>query len=126
MRRAPRSTRTDTLFLYSTLFRSEGGTLIGNLVSFPDKPKAKLYLPDVPAGRYALLGDDEIWRFYQVDRPTEGKWKGYTFTKQLFGAPGGYRQQPVKGKVAFDILTEIFKDARGASVDYGQIGRAHV
>lgn len=97
----------------------EGKVMIGKLLTFPDKPKAKFDLPDVPAGRYALLGDDEVWRFYQVDRPEEGKWKGYTFTKQLIGAPGNYRQIPIKGKPAFDLLTKLFKDPRQASVDYG-------
>jgi len=35
----------------------------------------------VPAGRYAIRSKDRIIRFYRVDKPTEGKWTGYTFVK---------------------------------------------
>lgn len=36
---------------------------------------------DVPAGRYAVTGEDGTTDFYRVDRPTEGKWAGYVFVK---------------------------------------------
>src|SRR3546814_1498428 len=36
IRRPPRSTRTDTLFPYTTLFRSVGGGLLGIPVDLPD------------------------------------------------------------------------------------------
>lgn len=46
-------------------------------------PAPALTLPspssEVPEGRYAIIGDDEAIRFYQVDRPTEGRWAGYVF-----------------------------------------------
>jgi hypothetical protein len=35
-------------------------------------------LPDLPHARYAVEIDDEL-RFYQIDKPTEGKWAGRTF-----------------------------------------------
>jgi Family of unknown function (DUF6011) len=35
-------------------------------------------LPDVPAGRYAIEVDG-VLKFYHVDKPTEGRWVGYTF-----------------------------------------------
>jgi hypothetical protein len=38
-------------------------------------------LPAVPAGRYAIDGADGSVDFYRVDRPTEGRWAGYTFVK---------------------------------------------
>lgn len=45
--------------------------------------------PDVvPAGRYALRIDGVV-KFYKVDRPTEGKWAGYTFVKAGKGGPHG-------------------------------------
>ena len=52
----------------------------------------------MPAGRYALEfpGDDAKEtrvRFFQIDKPTEGRWKGYTFIHELIGAPGDYRKQ---------------------------------
>lgn len=60
-----------------------------------DKPKraghvaTPISLPDVPAGRYALTGADGTTDFYKVDRPTKGKWEGYTFVKLLV-ANGGF------------------------------------
>src|SRR3546814_4796937 len=48
IRRPPRSTRTDTLFPYTTLFRSHGYELVG-----PHGPEA----PVVPAGQDLELGD---------------------------------------------------------------------
>lgn len=43
--------------------------------------------PDVPAGYYAtpsLTGNNDL-DFWHVDRPTEGKWAGYTFVKRVIG-----------------------------------------
>ena len=43
---------------------------------------------DVPAGRYALVAEDGVVKFYVVDRPTEGKWAGRTFVSaQARAAP---------------------------------------
>lgn len=50
---------------------------------------------DVPAGRYALDKLDGGAAFYQVDRPTEGRWAGYCFVKLLIGAPGDWRKERV-------------------------------
>lgn len=50
---------------------------------------------DVPAGRYAIDKRDGGVAFYQVDRPTEGRWAGYTFVKLLVGAPGDWRRERV-------------------------------
>lgn len=35
----------------------------------------------VPAGRYAVTGEAGMTVFVKVDRPTEGRWAGYTFVK---------------------------------------------
>lgn len=40
---------------------------------------------EIPAGRYAI-GPEDFTRFYKVDKPTDGRWKGYTFVKQVTGA----------------------------------------
>lgn len=39
----------------------------------------------VPAGRYAVTGEDGQTVFVKVDRPTEGQWAGYTFVKVQAG-----------------------------------------
>lgn len=36
---------------------------------------------DVPAGHYAVTGEDGTTDFYRVDRPEKGRWAGYVFVK---------------------------------------------
>jgi hypothetical protein len=97
-------------------------------------------IPDVPAGRYALYrpGADDTpgaysyvdrqdlvspnygkWMFYQVDRPTEGQYKGRTYLNLLVGAPGSYRRIPQHGMPMARVLAEILADPKKAMVDYG-------
>jgi len=73
---------------------------------------------DVPAARYALPGADGAWEFYQVDKPTKGKWSGYTFVKRLYGSPGDFAQVRISRRDARDILARIseaeYRDAERA------------
>lgn len=74
------------LALYS---KSEASKLIGLLLAC--KPLAKASKPvskpsgidltPVPAGRYAVPGEDGKLRFVIIDKPEDGKWKGYAFVK---------------------------------------------
>jgi hypothetical protein len=41
--------------------------------------------PAVPAGRYAVTGEEGHTVFVKVDRPTEGRWAGYVFVKVQAG-----------------------------------------
>lgn len=53
-------------------------------------------LPDVPAGLYAipsLSGNNDL-DFYKIDRPSEGKWAGFTFVKMVVG---GHPEYSVRG-----------------------------
>jgi hypothetical protein len=54
----------------------------------PSQVKAKTdAFKDIPAGYYAtdsLTGNNDL-DFWKVDRPTEGKWKGYIFVKRVIG-----------------------------------------
>lgn len=63
---------------------------LGNNTEFV-APAAKV---DVPEGRYAVRGSDGVVKFYKVDRPTEGRWAGYTFVK----VQASDDLYPVKGK----------------------------
>ena len=74
-------------------------------------------LPDVPAGRYALDMDGTI-KFYQVDKPTEGRWAGYTFLK----VQASDETYPIKNRsqVAL-ILGVIARDPMKAMLDYGKL-----
>jgi hypothetical protein len=76
----------------------------------------------IPEGRYALkkAGEDG-WSFWEIDRPTRGKWAGFTFVKMLIGAPGDYRVERVSKAVAQSVMDRIEEvtPAR-ASMDFGQ------
>lgn len=80
---------------------------------------------NIPEGRYALYAEagpgykTGSWKFYQVDKPKEGRWAGYTFVKVLIGAPGSYRKESVGMSRAMDVLAAIDKDPKQAMVDYG-------
>lgn len=87
----------------------------------PERP-ARPALPDVPAGYYALpdpTGRNDL-RFYRVDRPTEGRWAGYTFLKVVIG---GQPDRRVPREDVPGILAEIAADP-DAGFRYGrEIGR---
>lgn len=73
----------------------------------------------VPAGRYAVeitdstVGNDLA--FYKVDRPTEGRWAGFVFVKQVVGP----EERDVRGPAKLTILRQIAADAPAASIRYG-------
>jgi len=76
--------------------------------------------PQVPAGRYALRTEDGV-KFYRLDRPTEGKWAGYTFLK----AQASDDLWPIKNPSEKNrILAAIAEDVLGAEQLYGrELGR---
>lgn len=49
--------------------------------SQPTRTGGSLERHNVPAGRYAVTGNDGQTVFVKVDRPTEGQWKGRIFVK---------------------------------------------
>lgn len=73
-------------------------------------------LHDVPAGRYAVNSEEGVLRFFQVDKPTEGRWAGHTFVK----VQAGDDLHNVKGAAKTNILTRIALDPAAASKRYGQ------
>jgi hypothetical protein len=81
-------------------------------------------LTEVPAGRYAVVDPtDSVLKFFKLDRPTAGKWAGYTFLKiqasdELF---------PVRDRAKKSmIMAEIAKDVEAAARAYGQkLGRCY-
>lgn len=80
----------------------------------------------MPEGRYALHWDEPGargwtgWHFYEVDKPTEGRWVGYTFIKRLIGAPGRYQKVDIKRSDRDEVLRAIDEDPKRAMVDYGK------
>jgi hypothetical protein len=71
------------------------------------KPQAQAPAVDVPAGRYAVPTNEGHYAFYKVDRPTEGRWAGYVFAKQLIGSVGSWSEQRLSRDVTQTILARI-------------------
>lgn len=69
-------------------------------------------------GYYAVVDPaDNVLKFYQVRKPTQGKWIGWTFLNQV----SGDNRLPVKDRVERErIFTEIEKDQLGALKRFGQ------
>lgn len=81
-------------------------------------PKAKGGLPSVAAGRYALPSEDGTTRLYKVDRPTEGKFAGWTFVKWI--RDNGYESNLSKFNARV-VLEKIAKNPLDALVTYGRV-----
>lgn len=105
--------------------KKDASAAISDLLKKPSLPgqetaSARSGKPDVDAGRYAINGHDGTTKFYRVDRPTEGRWNGYTFVK-IQASETWY---DVKGAAAQAVLTEIAKDPKAAMLRYGkEIGK---
>jgi hypothetical protein len=81
-------------------------------------------VPAIPPGHYAidsLTGNNDT-DFFRVDRPTEGRWAGRTFTKRVIG---GKPDSPVRGKTAHAALEAILAadPAKAAKRYADEIGR---
>ena len=87
-------------------------------------PGKALFVTNVPEGHYAVdseTGNNDL-DFFRVDRPTEGKWEGYTFVKRVVGGHPDYR---IHGKEAQAVLCRIEEaGVKEAALRYGkEIGR---
>jgi hypothetical protein len=70
----------------------------------------------VPEGRYAADIDGEL-RFFRVQRPTEGKWAGYTFVD----AQASDDYHPIRNRAHREqVLNAIGADPEAAGVRYGR------
>lgn len=86
-------------------------------------------MPEVPAGHYATpsrTGNNDL-DFWTVDRPTEGRWAGYTFVKRVIG---GHEDQSVRGSEARQALEAIVAEgleqvARRYGQEIGRCGRCN-
>lgn len=73
--------------------------------------------PDVPAGRYAVTGDEGHTVFVKVDRPTEGQYKGRTFV----AIQAGDDLHKAFGVTSLGLLRKIVADGpKAASIRYGR------
>jgi hypothetical protein len=86
-----------------------GVTVVGSTPCVPCT-LAKAAPVEVPGAKYALPNPDGTVRCFQVDRPTKGKWAGWTFVKSLIGAPGDWRRARLARHQQEDVLAEIRSD----------------
>src|SRR3546814_3136247 len=84
IRRPPRSTRTDTLFPYTTLFRSAllGGTFITDMTGFTQPRTTGLPRVFVPGG--AANWEYALGSFVECDTPSA------CATSKINSSPGAY------------------------------------
>jgi hypothetical protein len=99
------------------LTKGEASRIIDGLKACPKKQVSRDW-PDVPAGRYAVVDPmDDVLKFYHVDKPTEGKWAGYTF----LNVRASDERYPIKNtEHKKSIMTEISKNPAEASMRYGR------
>lgn len=84
-------------------------------IEYRDAARVKAPVLGVRAGRYAVEIDG-VLGFFKVDCPTEGRWAGYVFVKQM----ASDTEYPVRGTRRGVVLDTIAADPQAASVRYGQ------
>lgn len=91
---------------------------VPSLLAMEAKPQVTGDLwPTVREGRYALSEPDGTVKFYQVDKPQEGKWAGWTFLKVL----ASDTPYPIKDRATKQsILDRIAVNPNAAMARYGQ------
>jgi hypothetical protein len=84
--------------------------------------------PDDQPGVYSYVDRQDLvkpsygeWRFFLVDKPSEGRWTGYTFIKRLIGGGdnGDYRKVDMPAASRDQALAAIDKDPKQAMLDFG-------
>jgi hypothetical protein len=74
-----------------------------------EQPAGQQDVPDVPAGRYGIpsLTGNNDYDFFKVDKPTEGRWKGYTFVNRVIGGKPdvGIRSAPQRRAILEAIIS---------------------
>src|SRR3546814_1821273 len=71
IRRPPRSTRTDTLFPYTTLFRSDREVRFHTAICLAHSDGRLLEAQDTTRVRFRRLREDEIQRYIDAERSEE-------------------------------------------------------
>jgi len=89
------------------------------------RPASWKTLPDVPSGLYAiesLSGNNDL-DFYKINRPTEGKWVGYTFVDMVVGGHPDFSVRGL-GKVQTILNRIVEAGIRESAERYGrEIGK---
>src|SRR3546814_7084778 len=118
IRRPPRSTRTDTLFPYTTLFRSQQAATIGAVQEEQHRAKVR-QLAGAQRADFAARGIDlrsGVVQDLVGETYTMGEADALTIRFNAMNEAWGYRTQAVNSR----------NNARMARFGGKQIGRAHV
>lgn len=105
------------VFDVETFTRKDASALIETLLATPSRVKAPkaTEVPGVEAGRYAIERDG-VLKFYRVDRPTEGRWAGYTFV-HVYASDETY---PIRDRASRTSILEQIADDPDAMARYGR------
>lgn len=128
---ASRGTAEDAALDLHDLTKADASRLIERLLALPYKSipttqvsapvSAPARLPDVREGRYALRENGGI-RFYRIDKPTEGRWTGYTFVNAIIGGRDDrdHRTAIRDREERARVMNAIAADPKAALTLYGQ------
>lgn len=81
----------------------------------PSQGTAESVKADVPQGYYATpsrTGNNDL-DFWQIDRPTTGKWAGYTFVKRIIGGHDPIRIRGAEAKTVLATIADHGVEAAG-------------
>ena len=100
------------------LTRGQASRIIDTMKTLPKRQVIKTdQWPLVPAGRYAVENQEGILQFYHVDRPSAGKWSGYTF----LSVRASDELHPIRNKESKKfILDRIAENPSEASMRFGR------
>jgi len=105
--------------------KTQATEMIQELKEMPAKnvPSRSSAVESIPEGRYAVEHEGAL-KFYKIDKPTEGRWAGYTFLKVM----ASDEEHPVKNReYREEIFTLIAQDPEEALKRYGrEIGRCGI
>lgn len=80
-------------------------------------PRTSDIAASVPEGRYAIRNDEGVVKFYEVDKPEQGRWAGYTFVS----VRASDERHPIRNRESRNaILEAIAEDPQAASSLFGQ------
>lgn len=82
--------------------------------------KPAVLVKTVPESKYALVPEAGKISFFEVKRPSKGKWAGFTFVDRLVGHPGDFVRYPVKGAQKAAVLAQIAANPKGAAFLFSQ------
>jgi len=105
---------TAACHLYS---KADVSQLLSAMTLLPYSTKEKW--PGVPEGKYAIANDDGVIAFWEVSKPTEGRYAGRCFANQIVGSPRDWRRLRSPGVTVAHAMAIIEADPVAAATLFG-------